>query len=193
MSRDSQIYPSTPPELQNIAANIKWTGIIGFWFQLSVGIVSVFALAVSIAQGSVAQASRTNSSTSTGIFFAIGGLLALGASTYFFFRYTRMARLFFNPPAQRPKKTDTLRVIGVGRTITIVGTLLSIFGTQIVVGTVLLKALTQTGNLAGGQGGCAVAAADVFAIQANTAILTANFFGLAITLWLLNRLTHLHK
>lgn len=192
MIRDSQISPSTPPELQHIATNIKWTGIIGFWFQLSVGIVSVFALAVSIAQGSVAQANRTNS-TSTGIFFAIGGLLALIASTYFFFRYTRMARMFYSSPAQRPKKTDTLRVIGVGRTITIVGTLLSIFGTQTVVGTVLLKALTQTGNLAGGQGGCAVAAADVFAIQANTAILTANFFGLAITLWLLNRLTHLHK
>jgi hypothetical protein len=191
MSRDSQIYPSTPPELQNIAANIKWTGIIGFWFQLSVGIVSVFALAVSIAQGSVAQTGRTNNGT--GIFFAIGGLLALGASIYFFFRYTRMAGLFYNSPAQRPKKVDTLRVIGVGRTVAIVGTLLSIFGTQTVVGTVLLKALTQTGNIGGGQGGCAVAAADVFAIQANTAILTANFFGLALTLWLLNRLTHLHK
>lgn len=191
MIRDSEIYPSIPPELQRIASEIKWTGIIGFWFQLAVGIVSVFALAVSVAQGSVAQASRTN--TGTGIFFAVGGLLALAASTYFFFRYTRIARLFYNPPAQRPKRTDTLREIGIGRTISIVGTLLSIIGTQAVVGTVLLKALTQTGNLAGGQGGCAVAAADVFAIEANTAILTANFFGLALTLWLLNRLTHLHK
>ena len=192
MIRDSEIYPSIPVELKNIAANIKWTGIIGFWFQLSVGIVSVFALAVSIAQRSVAQPGRATDNAA-GIFFAVGGLVALGASIYFFFRYTRLARLFYTAPAQRPKRADTLRVIGLGRIIAIVGTLLSIFGTQIIVGTVLLKALTQTGNLAGGQGGCAVAAADVFAIQANTAILTANFFGLALTLWLLNRLTHLHK
>lgn len=183
---DYNLAPSVPAELQRVAANILWTGRIGFWGQLSVGIVSVFALAVSIAQGN-------KTDTGTSIFFAVGGLLALAASTYFFFRYTRLARLFYNPGPQRPKKTDTLRLIGIGRTINLVGTLLSIIGTQAVVGTVLLKALSQTGNLAGGQGGCAVAAADVFAIEANTAILTANFFGLAITLWLLNRLTHLHK
>jgi hypothetical protein len=191
MDRNFEIASPIPAELQRIAANIRWTGWIGFWGQLCVAIISVFALAVSIAQGSIAQGSKTNNGM--GIFFAIGGLLALAASIYFFFRYTRMARLFYNPPAQRPKKTDTLRLIGIGRTISIVGTLLSIIGTQAVVGTVLLKALSQTGNIAGGQGGCAVAAADVFAIEANTAILTANFFGLAITLWLLNRLTHISR
>ena len=191
MTRDFQIAPSLPAELQRISANIKWTGWIGFWFQLCVGIISVGALAVSIAQGSLTQVSKTNNGASN--FFAIAGLVALGLSTYFFFRYTQMAKLFYNPPPQRPKKADTLRLIGIGRTITIVGTVVSIIATQATVGTVLLKALSQTGNIAGGRGSCAVAAADILAIEANTAILTANFFGLAITLWLLNRLTHLHK
>ena len=184
--RDYDLAPAVPAELQRIAANIKWTGWLGFWVQLILGIISVLSLLAAVAQ-------RIKSDSGAGLFFAVGGLLALAASTYFFFRYTRLASLFYNPPPQRPRKTDTLKLIGVGRIITLVGTLLSIAGTQAAVGTVLLKALSQTGNIAGGQGGCVVAAADVFGIQANTTALTANFFGLAITLWLLNRLTHLHK
>ena len=192
MTRDFELVPPIPAELQRIADNIKWSGLIGFWVQLILGIVSVLALAASIFSIG-ASATRSNTDSGAAVFFAVGGLIALAASAYLFLRYTRMARKFYaSNPAQRPRRAETLKVIGIGRIISLVGTLLSIAGTQAVVGNVLFKALTQTGNISG-QGSCAVAGADIFGIQANTTALTANFVGLAITLWLLNRLSSINN
>ncbi|MGK7877012.1 MAG: DUF3611 family protein [Xenococcaceae cyanobacterium] len=188
MSNNSEITPSLPPAVQRVSSTLKWSGSIGFWLQLVLGVVSAVILLV--ASPSLISGEKSSQGTGFGIFCAIAGLIALGASIYFSFRYMNIAKLLRNrDPAQRPNRTDTLGVIKLGLMVNFVGMLLTIFGAQAIVGTVLLKSLTQSSGWGAGGTWCVVTPIDLFVVQANTNTIAAHFAGIVVSLWLLNRIT----
>ena len=189
MNKDYELTPPIPPTVERIAANLKLAGNLSFWTQLVFGGISTFALLLALP--SFFQENRASQGTGFGAFFAFCGLVALGVSTYFAYRYRNIAKLLLTSSAvERPKKADTIQVIRFGLTVNMTGMLLSIVGTQSVVGNVLLKSLEQSPGL-GATGASArfVLPVDMFSIQTNTTEVTAHFVGIVISLFLLNRIT----
>ena len=182
---------SLPASIQQVSTNLKWAGLIGFWLQLLIGVVSSVFLAIAAAASNLVDQTQATKGTEVGIFFAICALISLAISIYFYIRYYRIAQSLRNPnPARRPKKADTLRFIRLGLIVNIAGTSLALMGTQAVVGVILLfKSSIQIPTI-GADAGTAryVLPSDMFNIAANTATVTAHFIGLLITLWLLNQI-----
>lgn len=189
MNNDYEITPAIPQTVERVSSTLRWAGNLSFWTQLVLGVISLLALL--IASPSFAQQNNVSRGTGFGAFFALCGLVALGVSIYFASRYRSVAKLLLTAnPALRPKKVDTIQVIRLGLTVNIVGMLLSIVGTQTVVGNVLIKSLEQSPGLGvGGASARFVLPVDMFSIQANTTAVTAHFVGIVISLWLLNRIT----
>lgn len=188
MRKDSEIASPIPPEAQRVSSNLKLLGWICFWVQIVLGVISTLALL--LAAPSLVGNDERSAGTGLGVFFAFCGLIILGVTIYYSFRYTNIAKLLNSPnPAIRPKKADTIKVIRLGLTINIVGLLFSILGTQAVVGSVLIKSLQQSPGLGvGGSSARFVLPVDMFSIQANTTAITAYFVGIVTSLWLINRI-----
>lgn len=176
--------------LQEIAQAFRLTGWISFWAQLVLGAVAIVILAFASISRDVATNQRSVG-TGLGIFFAVVAVIALGASIFWAFRYTRISRqLQSSNPNNRPRKADTIQLLQLGLTINLAGLLISLVGAQAIVGALLAKSLTLP------QGGLGVyqidpsriiRPLDIFVVQANTNTVAAHFAGLIGSLWLLNR------
>lgn len=177
--------------LQEIAQAFRLTGWISFWAQLVLGAVAIVILAFASISRDVATNNQRSVGTGLGIFFAIVAVIALGASIFWAFRYTRISRqLQSSNPNNRPRKADTIQLLQLGLTINLAGLLISLVGAQAIVGALLAKSLTLP------QGGLGVyqidpsriiRPLDIFVVQANTNTVAAHFAGLIGSLWLLNR------
>lgn len=44
MSNQPKISPELPPTIQRVSSTLRWTGTIGFWSQLALGVVSGLTL-----------------------------------------------------------------------------------------------------------------------------------------------------
>lgn len=183
----------SPPSLQVIAKSFRIAGLIGFWTQLILGVVSAVILLVFAIFGQRAGSSGNNPGTGFGIFLAICGLVTLGVSVYMAFRYTRLGNQLQSPnPNNRPRKIETVQALRLGAIVNLVGILLTLLGAQAIVGTFAARAISQPqlAIYAPQQGNQAwITGLDMFAIQANTNIVFAHFAGLITSLWLLNRVT----
>jgi hypothetical protein len=183
----------SPPSLQVIAKSFRIAGLISFWTQLILGVVSAVILLVFAIFGQRAGNSGNNPGTGFGIFLAICGLVTLGVSVYMAFRYTRLGnQLQSSNPNNRPRKIETVQALRLGVIVNLVGILLTLLGAQAIVGTFAARAISQPqlAIYAPQQGNQAwITGLDMFAIQANTNIVFAHFAGLVTSLWLLNRVT----
>lgn len=192
MRNKSELSPSIPPSVQRVSSNLRWAGLIGFWLQVVLGAISAITLLVATPNLlSNKDGGQGTGGTGFGIFFAICGLIALGICIYFSFRFTNIARLLQNSePAQRPSRTDTLRVIRTGLIVNLLGMLLTIIGAQAIVGSLLVESLRQSPGLGvGGASARFVLPIDLVVVQSNTNLIAAHFAGIAVSLWLLNRIT----
>jgi hypothetical protein len=174
-----------------IAQNFSLTGWIIFWIELVLGVISgVVVILFSFL--SQRPGSQNNSpGTGFGLFLAICGLVALGVGIYFAFRYTRFGRqLQSSNPSNRPRKSDTVQILRLGLIVHLVGSLLSILGSQAIIGTLATKALSQAQFLFTAQGTQPfITGLDMFVVQANINVISAHFAGLAGSIWLLNKIT----
>jgi hypothetical protein len=191
MNRDSEITSSSsslPPALERVSTNLRWSGTIGFWVQLVLGVISTVTLL--FASSSLIGNQQSSQGTGFGIFCAVGGLVALAISIFLSFRYMNIAKLLRNKDsAQRPKKTDTIQIIRIGLMVNIVGMTLAIIGAEALVGLVLAKSLARPQLAIGSDPREFVNSIDLLIVQANTNTITAHFGGLVSSLWLLNRIT----
>jgi len=71
--------------------------------------------------------------------------------------------------------------------VNLVGMLLTIFGAQAVVGSVLTKSLSQQGAVL--DPSRYVQPLDLFVVQGNVNTITAHFAGIVASLWLFNRVS----
>jgi hypothetical protein len=90
--------------MQQVAASFRTIGWIGFWLQLGLAVVSALVLLFAMADPNF-NLKASNPMSGAGLFFAAGGLLMLGLSIYWAFRYTRIAKqLQASDSAIHPRK-----------------------------------------------------------------------------------------
>lgn len=179
---------SLPPAVQRVSSSFRTVGWVSFWAQIVLAVISgaVLAFAGLNLGGAPQPGTAPNPGVGGGIFFAVCGLIALFIGAYFAFNYTRLARRLKTPNAQaRPKPGDLIKTLRVGLLVNLLGTLLTLLGAQAIVGSLLVKSLSQAGSLFSGNLSKFVTPLDVFLVQANINTLMAHFVGVIATLWLI--------
>lgn len=188
---DQSDSKSSASGLQAIALAFRRIGWISFWAQVVLGAVSAVLLLVFAVFGQRTGSPTNNPGTGFGIFLAVCGLVALGVSIYFAFRYTRLGnQLQSANPDNRPRRSTTVQVLRLGLIINLVGMLLAIFGAQALVGTLVGRAISpQAVTTQLFDPNRIISGLDMLVVQANTNTVFAHFVGLVGSLWLLNRVS----
>lgn len=181
---------SLPVTAQELATALKKIGWIGFWVQLGLLVVSAGILLVALTNPRL-NLNASNPMPELGLFFAVGGLLVLGLSIYWNWRYTHLAKRLQVPhPATHPKKSDVIRLLQQGLVVNAVGTILTLLSIAATIGTLLAKSLTQVEGLAIDNASQLIAPMDMLIVQANINTIIAHFVGIVIASWLVNRVSY---
>jgi hypothetical protein len=186
---NSEFDYSLPPAVRRIATSFRLIGWISFWMQAVLAVISSLVLMFALVNVGARSTGGGNPGAGVGLTLAGVGLLAVYLSAFWTFRYTALGRrLRSRDASKRPSPKDAIQALRVGILISMAGMLLTLFGGQALIGSLLAKALAQP------QGGTVfipgninqyVEAFDIFIVQANTNTLLAHFVSLAATLWLL--------
>jgi hypothetical protein len=179
----------SPNVLRVVLALRRW-GWVSFWAQVVLCVVSSIVLLQLILlrgnQTGLPTGADSNPATLPGLSFAWGGVAILGASIFWTFRYTQMAKKLRSP--DRPTKTQTVFQIKIGLIINLLGMLVTLFGAAAIIGALTLR--SQQGVFAGsGNFNLTIQPLDFQIIQASFNIIFAHYIGLVASLWLLNRAT----
>lgn len=179
----------SPNVLRVVLAFRRW-GWASFWTQVVLCVVSSLVLLQLILLKAPATGTPTgadsNPATLPGLSFAWAGIAVLGASIFWNYRYTQMAKKLRSP--DRPTKTQTVFQIKIGLIINLVGMLITLLGAASIVGALTLR--SQQGVFAGaGNFNLTIQPLDFQIIQASFNIIFAHFVGLVCSLFLLNRAT----
>lgn len=186
MSRNLSSTVTSSPATQQIATMFRVVGWISLGLQLTLGAVSGVAILFSTIPAQELNEKAANPGTGFGIFLAICGVLVLFVSAFLAFRYTRIAKRLEDPnPSLRPKKTNTIKILRISLTVSVVGMFLTLLGAEAAAGLLLAKALTQPTGLAVYNPERIIRPLDVFVIQANINVIAAHFVGIVAALWLL--------
>lgn len=183
----NKLNHSASPTLQRMANTFRITGWIGFWIQLVLVIIcSLILLFAAASGGSNDRLNSTNPGTGPGLFFTLCGILVLCFSIYWSFRYTRIAKRLRSPePGQRPSKANAIQVVRIGLIVNLAGMLLTLLGTEAIVGGLLAKSLTQPQGVATFNDPTRlIQSLDIFVVQASINVVAAQFVGIATSLWL---------
>ncbi|MGF1513136.1 MAG: DUF3611 family protein [Elainellaceae cyanobacterium] len=182
--------PRLSPAIQRIVRSFRWYGWSSFWIQIILAVVSSLTLLFSTVLINFQTSSdvpRDNPGAGIGLALAGLGLLALYGGAYWAFRYTRLSRQLRLPDSEaRPRPSDVVRSLRIGLIVNMAGMLLTLLGGEALIGALVSKALSQP------QGGAAIferitqaiQPLDIWVIQANINIALAHFFGIAVSLWL---------
>ncbi len=194
MSRKLSSTVTSSPATQQIATMFRVVGWISLGLQLTLGAVSGVAILFSTIPSQELNDSAANPGTGFGIFLAICGVLVLFVSAFLAFRYTRIAKRLEDPnPSLRPKKTNTIKILRISLTVSVVGMFLTLLGAEAAAGLLLAKALTQPTGLAVYNPERIIRPLDVFVIQANINVIAAHFVGIVAALWLLKSVHPKHS
>jgi amino acid transporter len=188
----SQLEPyALPPAVRRVASAFRITGLISFWAQLVLAVVSTIVL-IFAAFNLGNRSDSPNPGTSVGVFFAFFGLVLLYAGVYWAFSYIRLSRrLQAVDPKNRPKPRDATQALRIGLTINLIGMLLTLLGAQAIVGSLLAKSLSQPQGTAifAERFTQFVQPLDIFIVQANTNTVLAHFIGVVASLWLIRAMS----
>jgi uncharacterized membrane protein len=175
--------------VRRIAGSFRVIGWISFWVQAVLAVISSMVLLFALVNLGARSGAGGNPGAGVGLLFAVLGLLAVYLSAFWAFCYTRLGRrLRSRDTAKRPSPKDALQALRLGITISMAGMLVTLFGGQALIGSLLAKALAQPQGstiFTPGNINQYVEAFDIFVVQANTNTLLAHFVSLAATLWLL--------
>lgn len=175
-----------------LANSFKRLGWIGFWLQIVFGSIPVLLMSYSF----VFAQSPTGTRAGLPIveYLTLGGLLILVFTTFWFYRYTRLAVLI-RDPARRPTETALARAVWTGLIASSVAILFTILVMFVEVAHLLFYFLSAP------QGGVPViqttgvgpaswvSAVDMLSLLSMVMTLLAELVVLMFSLWLLFRLT----
>ncbi|MDH6060672.1 DUF3611 family protein [Chrysosporum bergii ANA360D] len=183
--------PSSSSTLRVIAQTFRLTGWISFWIQLVLGVVSAIIVLLFAVFSQQRAGVTNNPGTGFGVFLAVCGILILGGGIYLAYRYTRIGnQLQSSNPSNRPRKSETLQVLRLGLWINLVGMLVTLLGAQAIVGTLVARAISpQAATTQLFDPTRIISGLDMLVVQANINTVSAHFAGLAVSIWLLNRIT----
>ncbi|HEY9698183.1 MAG TPA: DUF3611 family protein [Trichocoleus sp.] len=192
VNRSGSFSPS--PAIQRVAGALRIIGWGSFWAQVVLGVISAIVLLVAGSSlgssrpnpANPASAAATNPGTGTGLFLAFLGIVALGGSIYWAFRYTRLARKLKSAnAADRPKRGDAIQTLQIGVLINLGGLLVAVLGAQAISGSLLLKSFAQGFTIFAGNALNFITPLDLLVVQANTNTILAHLIGLGSTLLIL--------
>ena len=198
MPKESEITPfnstlgsSSPPlsksaRMRRVSQALRWAGLVGFWVQLVLGVVSTVTLALAI----VNQSERSSPGVGFSLFCAVCGLICLVVGICITFRYGKMAAKFSRPNTTPPRKSTTIKMIQIAIITSIAGTIITILGGETITGIVLSKTLAfDPAKVFNSQSTTEfVNSLDVFIIQACFSIILAHCTGLVSSLWIYSRI-----
>jgi hypothetical protein len=190
MSQNPDTSSSTST-LRAIAQTFRLTGWISFWIQLVLGVVSAIIVLLFAIFSQRAGSPNNNPGTGFGVFLAVCGILILGGGIYLAYRYTRIGNQLQSPnPSNRPRKSETMQVLRLGLWINLVGMLITLLGSQAIVGTLVARSISpQAVTTQLFDPTRIISGLDMLVVQANINTVSAHFAGLAVSIWLLNRIT----
>ncbi len=185
---------------RSLGISFRLVGWASFWIKLVLAIVSagtvLFAAPFAffnqnLPAGVPGQPSTSSPSGGLGLLIITIGILFLGASVFWSFRYTRFSRRFLVPTANaKPSKADTLRLVKLALLTDVIGMLIAVIGGEWIVGVIIGKAISQGIVFAGGASLIRVVEPiELFVIQACINTVAGQFAGIASSLWLLQRTT----
>lgn len=193
---------TTSSAVQRVAQSFRRIGWVSFWIQAVLSVISAIVLLFSAfslrtAPGAVTPGvvtpggvtpgvpAATNPETGIGLFLAVCGLIVLVGGAGWAFQYTMLARKLRAPEGQaRPKRGDAIQSLRWGLWINLLGMLLTILGSQAIVGSLVAKSFAQGVAIFSGNPLRFINPLDVFLVQANINIIMGHFIGLVATLWL---------
>lgn len=183
--------PALPPSVQRVVPVFRYAGWTSFWVQLVLAVVAalIFLFCIPLAIPRANVVNTTNPGTGPGTFFAISGLVALGISIYWSWRYTRVAnQLQSANPNLRPKKADAMKLLRRGLILNLVGMLLTLLGAEAINGTLLAKSISSQGVVFTDPSALSrfIQPLDIFLVLGNTHTIVAHFVGIATVLWLID-------
>ena len=195
MANPAKLTGDAPPQaVKRAARNLRIWGSVGLWVESVLGVISgvILIAAILIYSSTSAQGGGNPLGGGVGFSFAAVGLVAIGISSYFFSRYTRISkRLAASNAANRPSRADILRLLRIGLIVNLCGMAVTLLGAFPFTGLVLSKALIRAGS-----GGIViddpskfVNAFDILIFQAFLNSIFAHFAGVVTSLWLLDRIT----
>ena len=184
----AQWQPANPEKLAKQFSRLGW---VGFWIQLALIIVPVLLFIYLVFFASPDSAQRRG--IDLGNYLSFGGLMVMVFTTFWFYRYTRLAERIPDP-VKRPSKKAVMRTLWIGLWASCLGILFSLLLLLGSVARLLFSLMTmpQTGipvAAVGGDPARTVSAIDAAIMSSLLLMLTAEFIVLAFTLWLLFQVT----
>lgn len=173
---------------QHISTNFLVFGWLAFLIQLLIAIVTVLLL-VFATSGNQAAAQGSVTGNESSIFWAQCGVISLFVTIIFFYctiRYAKKIKIH-QDVTLHAQKARVLYLLRFGLLSGLVGIVISIMGVGRSVELLIGKTISQPPGIAITDPSKIVRALDVFVLVSNFAIVIAHFFGLIISLWLLNR------
>lgn len=187
--------PSEPPALpasaQRVAVALRRAGLICFWVQLVLAVISGIILFFAAVAAQTAGAQASTSGTSGGLFFAVAGLFVLAFSTYQAYAYTRLSKRLKDPGPQRPSRADTVKQIRITLISNLVGMTLTLIAAEAIGGVLFAKALSQpTSQLVLGAGTVRdfIQPLDLIVVLASNHTILAHFVGIVASIWLIDQI-----
>ena len=194
MTQSSEIQPFSPG-FAKLATTFRLLGWMGFWFKLVIVVVSsgIALFAVFFSRNpspTPGGTSAANPTTGFGLFLVTCGIIILGASVFWSFRYTRWGRRFLvTTPQAQPSKAATVKLIKIALITDLVGMFLTVIGGEWVVGVLFGKAVSQGIFVFNLNPNRLVEPLDLLVVQACINTLAGQFVGIASSLWLLQQTT----
>ncbi len=190
MSKDKKVRPK-PSNPESLSKQFSRLGWIGFWMQLVLLFIPIFLRLYVLFVSSPESAQRKGIDLSN--YLSYGSLLIMLFTTFWFFRYTRLARQLADPEAC-PSEFSVMKTLWIGLGASWLGILFSIILMLNAVFRMLLILLAtpQTGipfAAPGAEPGKVLSAIDAVSLTSLTLTLTAELLVMFFSLWLLFRLT----
>ena len=180
------------PLISRTSQTLKACSWVSWWSQLVLTVISaitfLFARNVMDAQAAAYQTTTSRAAVASKFFLPGLGLVASAMSIVWTWGQRRLARRFIRrADTSRIQAANLLRrVIRVGVTLNLAGLLLSVLGSQYIVGTLVAKSMSGFVGLGGGGGVVSqtLQPLDVLVVQANVNVLSSHFVSIACLLWL---------
>lgn len=183
-----QWQPSNPESLARQFSRLGW---IGFWIQLALISIPILLLAYVVFSSSPESAQRRGIDLSH--YLSYGSLLVMVFTTFWFFRYTRLAKRIADPDSC-PPQSSVMQTLWIGLWASCLGIFFSMLLMMSAVGRLLfvLMATPQTGMpiaAIGDNPEKTLSAINGVSLASLLVIVFAELIVLALTLWLLFRVT----
>ncbi|WP_449419723.1 DUF3611 family protein [Phormidium nigroviride] len=190
---------SLESKLEKIGNVLRLTGWIGLSAQIGFGAIALLMVVFAIAGRNFSQVTALPSGVTPGIgvnlnrgltpgigigiFWAVGGILALLVGIYLAFRQTRFAkRLRHADTMKHPPKSEVMKLLRLSAIVGLVGMLLTILGGGATLGVLFSKAIAQPQGVAIYNPTRVIRSLDIIVAMANMSAIAAHFVGTVASL-----------